>query len=176
MLQTRAALRDMAVIGWREYAGITAAGHRPFATDATGTWTGIPDGLSLETLRERVAPLPLLDNLSDGVAMLVVCADLRVIAAVDADSPRTKLAAGASIYPFVWNLLLAARAEGLGGVVTTFLIRRQEKARQLLSIPDAFGIAAMVFVGHPVHQNTRLTRKPVASFTTIDRFDGEPLG
>lgn len=172
---TRRELCDLAVLGWREYMGLTAAGHRPFATDDTGVWQGIPDGLSLDDLRTRPAPLQLLDELTDGVAMLIVCADLRVIANVDVDSARTKLAAGGSIYPFVWNMLLAARAEGLGGVMTTFVIRQQEAARALLRIPDAFGIASMVFIGHPVHQNTKLTRRPVESFTTIDRFDGEPL-
>ena len=172
----RTAVRDCSVLGWREYAGLTAAGHRPFAADDSGIWPGVPEGISLQEFRDKPIPFPLLDDLSDGAAVLVVCGDLRVIANVDVDSPRTKLAAGGSIYPFVWNILLAARAEGLGGVMTTFLLRQQEEVRKLLAIPNAFGIASMVFLGHPVHQNTKLTRKPVSTFATIDRFDGTALG
>ncbi|MCU1498330.1 MAG: hypothetical protein JWM47_2283, partial [Acidimicrobiales bacterium] len=31
-------------------------------------------------------------------------------------------------------------------------------------------------LGHPVHRATKLTRRPVAAFTTVDRFDGPPFG
>jgi nitroreductase len=171
----RERLLELSRLGWNAYAGISAAGHRPFATDDTGLWTGHPDGLDVDALRNKSVPFPLLDQLPEAAAVLVVCVDLRVIANVDVDSQRTKLAAGASIYPFVWNLLLAARSEGLGGVMTTFVIREQETARELLGIPDAYGIAAMVFLGHPVHQNTKLTRRQVHEFATVDRFDGHPI-
>ena len=50
---------------------------------------------------------------------MLVVADLRALAAVDRDLDRYTLVGGASIYPFCWSVLLAARAEGLGGVMTT---------------------------------------------------------
>jgi nitroreductase len=171
----RGQLLDMAQLGLREYMGFNRIGLRPFGADETGQWPGMPEGHSLEDFRLRPASFPLLDELPDGVAVIVVCVDLRVIANVDIDSPRQKISAGGSIYPFVWNLLLSARAEGLGGVMTTFLLREQEAARTLLGIPDAFGIASMVFIGHPVHQNTKLTRKPVSEIAWFDRFEGTPI-
>jgi nitroreductase len=171
----RKQLLEMAALGFRDYAGFNRIGLRPFGADDTGQWPGIPDGHTLEDFRSHPASFPLLDELPDGAAVLVVCVDLRVIANVDIDSQRQKISAGGSIYPFVWNLLLAARSEGLGGVMTTFLLREQEAARALLGIPDAFGIASMVFIGHPVHQNTKLKRKPVEEIAWFDRFDGRPV-
>ncbi len=171
----RRQLLDMAQMGLREYMGFNKLGVRPFGADATGQWPGMPDGHTLEEFREHPAQFELLDKLPDGAAVLIVCVDLRVVANMDIDSPRQKVIAGGSIYPFVWNLLLAARSEGLGGVMTTFLLREQEAARSLLNIPDYMGIASMVFIGHPTHQNTKLARKPVESFAWYDRFEGTPV-
>ncbi len=171
----RTALLEMAKLGLREYQGFNRIGLRPFGADDTGQWPGLPPEHTLEDFRAVPASFPLLDELPDGASVLVVLVDLRVVANMDIDSSRQKLVAGGSIYPFVWSLLLAARAEGLGGVMTTFLVREQEAVRQLLQIPDAFGIASMVFLGHPVHQNTKLKRKPVEEFAWADRFGGQPI-
>jgi nitroreductase len=75
----------------------------------------------------------------------------------------------------VWNVLLAARAEGLGGVITTMPIRREPEVKELLGIPDHLSVAAVVALGHPVKQPTRLTRGAVEDFTTVDRADGRPF-
>jgi nitroreductase len=168
----RQSVMQLARIGMQDYMGFVNLGLRPFGADDTGQWPGMPPGTSLEQFRAQLLTNPLLDELSPAAVPLIICVDLRVIANVDADSHRTKVVAGGSIYPFVWSLLLAARTEGLGGVMTTFVSRQQEEARRLLHIPDAYGLASMVFLGHPVHQPTKLKRKPVETFTTIDRFDG----
>jgi nitroreductase len=173
--KVRRQLLDLAQLGLRDYNGFNKIGLRPFGADDTGQWPGMPDGHTLAEFRSQPASFPLLDELPDGAAVLIVLVDLRVVANVDIDSPRQKIAAGGSIYPFVWHLLLSARAEGLGGVMTTFLLREQEAARTLLGIPDAFGIASMVFLGHPVHQNTKLKRKPVAEIAWFDSFEGTPI-
>ena len=94
-------------------------------------------------------------------ALLLVLADLRALAAVDRDLPRYTLAGGASIYPFVWSLLLAARSEGLGGVMTTMPVRREDDVRALFGIPDTVAVAALVVLGRPVSAPRRLTRAPV---------------
>jgi nitroreductase len=108
--------------------------------------------------------------------LLAVLADLRALAAADRDLPRYTLAGGASVYPFVWNLLLAARAEGLGGVITTMPIRREPEVKELLGAPEHLAVAAVVALGYPVRQPTRLTRGAVESFTTVDRVDGPAFG
>jgi nitroreductase len=117
-------------------------------------------------------PNPVLDGIEDVPVVLVVAADLSVIAMMDAELERPAICGGASIYPFVLSILLAARDRELGGVLTTFLARAEAEARPLLGLPDSWAIAAMVCLGHPVRRPTKLSRRAVAEFTTIDRFDG----
>ena len=93
-------------------------------------------------------------------ALLLVLADLSALAAVDRDLPRYTLAGGASIYPFVWSLLLAARAEGLGGVMTTMPVRREDDVRALFGIPATVAVASLVVLGRPVAAPRRLRRAP----------------
>ena len=163
----RRGLRDLYVEGWREYLAIGAAGLTPWAprTDRDA------EAAALATLPD-LTPGDFADRFDEVPVLLVVLADLRRLAAVDRDLDRYTLVGGASIYPFVWSILLAARGEGLGGVLTTMTIRREPAMRELLGIPDDFAVAAVVALGHPARQPTRLRREPVESFTTVDRVDG----
>ncbi len=104
--------------------------------------------------------------------MLAVAADLASIAMMDAELDRPPVTGGASIYPFCWNLLLSARAHGLGGVMTTFLSRVEPAAAPALGLPEHHALVATIFLGVPVHQPTKLTRHPVETFATTNRFDG----
>jgi nitroreductase len=96
-----------------------------------------------------------------------------VVAASDQDLDRIAVIPGASVYPFAWNVLLAARNEGFGGVTNTMTAPEEPRVRELLHVPDGYAIAAVVPLGKPVHQVRKLTRKPVAEFVTRERFDGE---
>jgi len=75
----------------------------------------------------------------------------------------------------VWNILLAARNEGYGGVLTTMAVAEEPRVKELLGIPADYAIAALLPIGKPVKQAKKLTRKPVSEFVTRERFDGEPL-
>jgi nitroreductase len=122
------------------------------------------------------APNLLLDRIESVPAVLVVAADLRKIVAMDKDLRRAAIVPGASVYPFCWNAMLSARAHGLGGVMTTFLARTETAAAELLRLPEHHAIAAVLFLGYPVHQPTKLRRGPVDGFASIDTFDGPALG
>lgn len=148
-----------------EYAAWNAAGVTPFTVAP-------PEGFAAPAPPFAERPNPLLAELDSIPVMLVIAADLGQIAMMDKDLGRPTLVGGASIYPFCWNLLLAARARGLGGVLTTFLARAEHEARPLLGLPADWAIAGTLFLGHPVHQPTKLRRDPVEAFTTVDRFDG----
>ena len=117
----------------------------------------------------------LLDSIERIPVVLVVAADLRRISAMDATLDRVAVVPGASVYPFCWNVLLAARERGLGGVMTTFLSRVESEAAPLLKLPDHHALAATIFLGYPVHQPTRLRRKQVEEFASVDSFEGVPL-
>jgi nitroreductase len=117
----------------------------------------------------------MVGSLLGAEVVLAVCLDLSVVAATDQDLDRIGVISGASVYPFVWNVLLAARNEGFGGVPTTMAVAREPAVKQLLGIPEEYAVAAVVPLGKPVHQPTRLTRKPMQDMVTRERFDGVPL-
>jgi len=104
--------------------------------------------------------------------MLVVLADLRVLAATDRDLERYQFVGGASIYPFIWSVLLAAHDRGVGGVMTTVAITNEAALRDVLALPDHFALASVVALGYATSRHTTLTRRPVDAFTTVDRVDG----
>jgi nitroreductase len=106
---------------------------------------------------------------------LVVGVRLEDLAVTDAALRRQSIVGGASVYPFVQNLLLALRDEGLGAALTTLLIPAEEEVKPLLAIPDEVALAAHIGVGYRADPwPRRLTRRPVAEFAFAERF-GEPL-
>ena len=115
------------------------------------------------------------EHLDEVPVLLVLLADLERLATVDRDLDRYTLVGGASIYPFAWSILLAARGEGLAGVMTTMAVRDEGTVKELLGVPDSVVVAGVLALGHPVHQPTRLRRAPVEEFATVDRFDGPAL-
>ena len=154
---------------WDEYVALSATGVTPFSVvpPATYEMTSTAPGNTPNLLLSGIASIPVV---------LAVAADLSSIAMMDKDLGRVPITGGASVYPFCWNVLLAARAEGLGGVITTFASRAEPVTGPLLGLPENHALVATIFLGHPVKQPTRLTRKPVGSFTTLDRFDGPTFG
>jgi nitroreductase len=75
-----------------------------------------------------------------------------------------------------WNILLAARNEGFGGVLTTMPIAEEPKLKELLHLPDYMAVCAVMPIGKPVKQLRKLKRKVVSEFVHRERFDGEPFG
>ena len=149
---------------WEEYCGANAAGRRPFVL-----------GRSIDAPPVAV-PNALIDDIGSVPVVLAIAADLQEIAIMDGNLDRPPVVGGASIYPFCWSILLAARAHGLGGVLTTFLSRAEPAAAPVLGLPADHALVATIFLGVPTHQNTKLRRNPVNSFATIDRFDGDSFG
>lgn len=146
---------------WEEYVGANATGVTAFAF-----------GRSIDA-PPIAAPNPLLDGIDRVPVVLAVAADLHRIAMMDGNLERPPLTGGASVYPFCWSIVLAARSRGLGGVITTFLSRAEPAAAPLLGLPPDHALVATIFLGFPVHQPTKLSRHPVNSFATVDRFDGD---
>jgi nitroreductase len=173
----RRGLRDLYLTGWYEYLAQRQAGLTPWApvTDLEAEARAIGSAGQVAAAA-AAGPGGFAEHLDEVPVVLVVLVDLRVLAAVDRDLARTGLAGGASVYPFVWSLLLAARDEHLGGVMTTMVIRREAEVKLLLGVPEPYAVAALVVLGYPVREFQRLGRGPVADFTTVDRFTGPPLG
>lgn len=150
---------------WDEYVAISATGTTPFSVVE-------PSPSALTTPPSGHTPNDLLEHIAEVPVVLAVAADLSRIAMMDKDLARPALTGGASVYPFCWSVLLAARARGLGGVLTTFASRVEPETGPLLGLPPDHALAAVIFLGHPSFRATRLRRQPVETFSTLDRFDG----
>lgn len=150
----------------KQYKTQAAAGETPFNTID-------PTQVTPESVEAMPADFPLVDDLDKAPVVLVVCVDLSQVSSFDSALDRVGVVSGASIYPFAWNILLAARNEGLGGVLTTFLANQESKARQILNLPENFAVASMIGIGKPVKQLTKLKRNPVGDFARVDHWDGD---
>jgi len=175
-LEIRRQLRDLYLPGWYEYLAMVRAGLTPFApvTDRRAEAAALLEAASIAEAA-AAGPGGFAEHLDEVPVLLVLLADLRALAATDRDLDRYTIVGGASVYPFAWNLLLAARAEGLGGVITTMHARREAEVKALLGAPDELAFAATIALGHPVEQVRRLTRAPVEEIATVDRIDGRPV-
>jgi nitroreductase len=169
-------LRDLYLPGWYDYLAQGAAGLVPWApiTDR-GAEARALDGAPAMAEAARQGPGGFAEHLDEVPVLLLVLADLRKLATVDRDTGHYTIVGGASVYPFVWSILLAARLEGLAGVITTMVVQREAEVRAAFDVPDHMVVAALVALGHPVHQPRRLRRDAVDTFTTIDTLDGPPL-
>lgn len=164
----REALVELSLPGARRYVAQAANGEGP--------WNPLqPMGVPARQLAATEVPTQMTEPLLTAAVVLVVCVDLATVAALDQDLNRIGLIAGASVYPFVWNVLLAARNEGFGGVLTTMAVAEEPRVKQLLGIPDDYAVAAVIPLGRPQRQVRKLTRRPVAEFATSERFDGASL-
>ena len=165
---TRDALPPLILPTFQRYVAQMMAGESPFNTV-------VPTKLSDEEIAAVEVSAEQVRWLTHAPVVLFVFVDLAQVAAFDAQRDPCAVIPGCSIYPFVWNILLAARNEGLGGVPTTFVGAEQDALKALLGVPDPFAFAAMIPLGQPEKQLTKLTRKPVEAFATLERFDGTPL-
>lgn len=149
----------------RRYFAQLQAGENP--------WNSVhPSAVPREVIDATEIPDTFVAPIAKAPVVLVVSVDQSVVAAIDQDLDRVGIAGGASVYPLIWNILLAARSEGYGGTITTMAIAAEEHVRQLLGIPEMHAVAAVVPLGKPVRQLTKLRRRPVTEFITRDRFDG----
>lgn len=164
---TRQKLAELSLPGAKRYLAQSANGESPWNPLA-------PPGVDDATI-EGTDGSPMVGSLLGAQVILVVCLDLGVVAATDQNLDRIGVISGASVYPFVWNVLLAARNEGFGGVPTTMAVAQEPAVKALLSVPDEYAVASVVPLGKPVHQPTKLKRKPLRDIATRERFDGAPL-
>jgi len=114
-------------------------------------------------------------HLAEIPVMIVVCARLADVHPTDTALGRLSIVGGASIYPAVQNVLLAARAAGLGTALTTLLCAAEEEVKALLGIPADVSTAAMITLGWPAQPfPRRLARRPLTEMAWAERY-GSPL-
>jgi len=158
---TRRALRDLYLPHWREYMQRTGAAAL-LAQAGDGVDSRVRMLRRADEFAQRLHEVPL---------HLVVCVALEDLAIVDAGLERPSIVGGASIYPFVQNILLALRAEDLGAALTTLLAPAEAQVKELLGIPDGVVLAAYVLAGSRAERwPAQLSRRPVEEFAFAERY------
>jgi len=79
-----------------------------------------------------------------------------------------------SIFPSIQNLLLGARAVGLGANLVTMPLWSNRAARRILGLPWSVTPVAMVPLGWPIGRYGPTTRRPVGDAVSLDRFGNRP--
>lgn len=163
--QVRRELAELGAGAARRYFAQVQAGESP--------WNPVhPPGMTQHVIDDTEVPESFTAPIANAPAVLVFSVDLGVVAAVDQDLDRVGLVGGASVYPLIWNVLLSARNEGFGGTISTMAVAAEDRVRALLGIPEQHAVVAVVPLGKPVRQLTKLRRRPVHEFVTQGRFDG----
>jgi nitroreductase len=142
-------------------------------------WRGVADSY----VRRRAAAAaadPVLARLGEGVRFLaehihevpvhvIPCVEGRT----DGKPAAAQAARWASIIPAAWSFMLAARARGLGSVWTTFHLRHEREAAELLGIPyDRVMQAALIPVAYTVGTEFKPgPRRPLDTLVHWDRWE-----
>jgi nitroreductase len=79
-----------------------------------------------------------------------------------------------SIFPSVQNLLLAARAAGLGAALITLPLWSTFSARRILGLPWSVTPCAVIPLGWPLGRYGPTTRRPVGEVVSLDRYGNRP--
>ena len=147
--------------------------REPWARYAANSRKAI-EALSAERRAAAERTLAAGDHLAahfhESPVIAVFCFNPAQMAITDAGLERPSVVGGGSVYPSVQNFLLAARAEGLGCVLTTLLCQREAQVKALLGIPPEWGTCAAVPLGWPASRgHGPISRRPIEKLAFADR-------
>lgn len=108
------------------------------------------------------------EHLHEMPALVFACTDLGQ--GERPDTFRAGLTAGGSVWPGVQNLLLTARALGLGATPTTIVFGNRPAVKDILKLPESFEPVCMIPVGYPMGNFGPVTRQPVTEIMRWDRW------
>jgi nitroreductase len=129
----------------------------PYYRDAASAPPDSPTGRMLASARH------LGQHLGEAPVLILACI------ALDPGAQPT-LTTGASIYPAVQNIMLAARALGIGSCITTIHRFRDAQVKELLGIPWDVETAALIPLGYPLGKFGRPPRRPLREVAFADRW------
>ena len=146
-------------------ASLNKTAVRAYAAPASGRAAALPHQDADKRQRMLNAVLWQAEHMQDIPALVIACYQFERSVA-DANTAS----AGGSIWPAVQNLLLAARALGLGAAPTTLGLSDRAAAREVLGLPDNMAAFCLVPVGYPMGRFGPVTRLPVEETVRWDRW------
>ena len=166
--ETKTKLIELSVPALELYLAQRTAGENP--------WNTIdPSAVDPASVSLPASATEWYRDLANAPVLLVVAVDLKLVASADRHLDRIGVISGASIYPFAHNILLAAHDRGWGGALTTFIAAAEPDAQALLDMPAHVALAGIIPLGRPAKELTKLSRKPVDTFTHLERWGGRSL-
>jgi nitroreductase len=128
----------------------------PYYAGAAAAPADSPAGKMLASARH------LSEHLAEAPVLILAC--------IATDGVKPTLASGASIYPAVQNIMLAARALGIGSCITTIHKFRDAQVKELLGVPADVETAALIPLGYPLRKFGRPPRRPLGEVAFADRW------
>jgi nitroreductase len=123
-----------------------------------------PPGVSAERYKRQHAAVEYLtEHFHEAPVWIVACIE---------DAAPTRWS-GASIYPAVQNMLLAARALGLGSTLTTRHLLHEKETETALGLPPGVHSYAILPIGWPMGRFGPVGRGPLGDIVYQDRW-GQP--
>ena len=125
-----------------------------------------PPGVTRERYdRQHAAVEYLTDHFHEAPVWIVAC--------LDEGTATPTRGSGASIYPAVQNMLLTARALGLGATLTTRHLLHEKEAEAALGLPPGVHSYAILPIGYPMGKFGPVGRGPLGDIVYQDRW-GNP--
>ncbi len=121
-----------------------------------------PPGMSAERFRRQHDAVEYLTEHFDE-------APVWIVACLEESEPPTRMS-GASIYPAVQNMLLAARGLGLGATLTTRHLFFEEDSERALGLPEGVHSYAILPIGWPMGNFGPVGRGPLSDIVYLDRW------
>ncbi len=124
-----------------------------------------PPGVNKEQyMRQHAAVEYLTEHFHEAPVWIVACLE---------DGPNPNRSAGSSIYPAVQNMVLAARALGLGTTLTTRHLLFEKEAEAALGLPPGVHSYAILPIGYPMGKFGPTRRAPLKDVVYLERW-GQP--
>lgn len=156
-------VRDPAVK--KQLADLNRAGVEAYVGPQSGRAGSLPHQSEAKRQRMLDAVLWQMEHMHEIPALVIACLDFGQ--KVDA---ATAARGGGSIWPGVQNLLLAARALGLGAAPTTLALGDRAAVAKALNLPESMVAYCLIPVGYPLGRFGPVTRKPVEEILRWDRW------
>ena len=122
-----------------------------------------PPGMDPERyLRQAAAVQYLTEHFHEAPVWIVAC--------LEHGTQLTSRWSGASIYPAVQNMLLAARALGLGATLTTRHLIYAKETEAALGLPPGVHSYAIIPIGYPMGKFGPVRRGPLPMIVYKDRW------
>ncbi|MGD8832491.1 MAG: nitroreductase family protein [Pseudomonadales bacterium] len=149
----------------QQLADLNRAGVESYIGPQSGRAGSLPHQSAEKRQRMLDAVLWQMEHLHEIPALIIACMDF----GQKVDS-ATAARGGGSIWPGVQNLLLAARALGLGAAPTTLALLDRDAVARVLNLPDSMVAYCLIPVGYPLGRFGPVTRKPVEEILRFDRW------